>query len=125
MEETNELIAHPLSRKKELNELRTEQMTADVALETQRKAFVDEQARNGRTLAETEAYRVSAVMQALEGADPRTIQALAATGMQPGQLIAQAFGGIAERAGSIGQFNMSPDLLQSLMAATHSVKAAS
>ena len=37
-------------------------------------------------------------------------------GMQPGQLIAQAFGGIAERAERIGQLNMSPDLLQSLMA---------
>jgi len=107
------------------NELRTEQMTADVALEAQRKAFVDEQARNGRTLAEAEAHRVSAVMQALQGADPRTIQALAATGMQPGQLIAQAFGGIAERAGSIGQFNMSPELLHSLMAVTRAGKAAS
>lgn len=107
------------------NELRTEQMTADVALEAQRKAFVDEQARNGRTLAEAEAHRVSAVMQALEGADPRTIQALAATGMQPAQLIAQAFGGIAERAGSIGQFNMSPELLQSLMAVTRTGKATS
>jgi hypothetical protein len=51
-------------------------------------------------------------MQALEKADPRTVQALAAVGMQPGQLIAQAFGGIAER---IGQFNMSPDLLQTLL----------
>ncbi len=43
----------------------------------------------------------------------------------PGQLIAQAFGGIAERAGSIGQFNMSPELLQSLMAVTRTGKAAS
>lgn len=101
------------------NELRTEQMDADVALETQRKAFVDEQAQNSRTLAQAEAHRVSAVMQALGGADPRIIQALAATGMQPGQLIAQAFGGIAERAGSIGQFNMSPELLQSLMGVSH------
>jgi len=36
--------------------------------------------------------------------------------MQPGQLIAQAFGGIAERAEHIGQLNVSPDLLQALMA---------
>ena len=107
------------------NELRTEQMTADVDLETQRKALVDEQALNSRTLAEAEAHRVSAVMQALDGADPRVVQALAATGMQPGQLIAQAFGGIAERAGSIGQFNMSPELLHSLMGVTRTGKAAS
>ena len=98
------------------NELRTEQMSADVELETQRKAFVDGQAQNRRPLAEAEAHRVAAVMQALQKADPRTVQALAASGMQPGQLIAQAFGGIAERAAQIGQFNMSPELLHSLMA---------
>lgn len=98
------------------NDLREEQMTADVALEGRRRDLVDVQARNGRTLAEAEAHRVAAVMQALESADPRTVQALAAAGMQPGQLIAQAFGGIAERAERIGQFSMSPELLQSLLA---------
>ena len=36
---------------------------------------------------------------------------------QPGQLIAQAFGGIAERAERIGQLNMSPELLNSLLGA--------
>ncbi len=54
-------------------------------------------------------------MAALEKSDPRVVQALAAVGMQPGQLIAQAFGGIAERAERIGQLNVSPDLLQALM----------
>ena len=98
------------------NELRDEQMAADVALESQRKGFVDGQAENSRTLAEAEAHRVGAIMQALEKADPRVVQALAAVGMQPGQLIAQAFGGIAERAERIGQLNVSPELLNSLMA---------
>jgi hypothetical protein len=106
------------------NELRTEQTTADVELEAQRKQLVEGQAQNSRTLAEAEAHRVSAVIKALEGADPRTVQALAATGMQPGQLIAQAFGGIAERAGSIGQFNMSPELLNSLMSAPRATRGA-
>ncbi|UGS88374.1 SPFH domain-containing protein (plasmid) [Ralstonia wenshanensis] len=100
------------------NALRNEQMAADVELEGQRKAFVAGQAANSRTLAEAEAYRVAAVMQALEKADPRIVNALAAAGMQPGQLIAQAFGGIAERAERIGQLNVSPDLLQGLMNAT-------
>ena len=105
------------------NELRTEQMGADVQLEEQRKAFVERQAENSRTLAQAEAHRVAAVMQALEKADPRTVQALAATGMQPGQLIAQAFGGIAEKAERIGQFNVSPDLLQTLLSAPDVPKA--
>ena len=105
------------------NELRTEQMAADVALEEQRRGFVDVQVRNSRAQAEAEAHRVAAVMKALDSADPRTVQALAATGMQPGQLIAQAFGGIAERAGSIGQFNMSPELLHSLMGAAPAARS--
>jgi len=97
------------------NELRTEQMESDVALEDRRKSFVDLQAENSRTMADAEAYRLGAIMQTMEKSDPRIVQALAASGMQPGQLIAQAFGGIAEKAQHIGQLNMSPELLQSLI----------
>jgi hypothetical protein len=97
------------------NELRSEQMGADVQLEENRKELVASQAENTRQLAEAEAHRVRAVMAALENADPRTVQALAAVGMQPGQLIAQAFGGIAEKAERIGQLNVSPDLLNALI----------
>ena len=57
-------------------------------------------------------------MQALEKVDPRIVQALASVGMQPAQLIAQAFGGMAENAGRIGQLNVSPDLLQTLLTQT-------
>ena len=58
-----------------------------------------------------------AAVDALSAADPRIVQALAASGMDPGQLIAQAFGGIAERAEKIGELNVSPDLLAGLLAA--------
>lgn len=107
------------------NELRDEQMAADINLEEKRKAFVAGQAHNSRTLAEAEAHRVGAVMQALEKADPRIVNALAAAGMQPGQLIAQAFGAIAERAERIGQLNVSPELLQGLLGAGTKARAAS
>jgi hypothetical protein len=99
------------------NELRQAEMEADITLEDRRKAWVSTSAENTRTLAEAEAFRVGSVMAALEKADPRTVQALAAVGMQPGQLIAQAFGGIAERAERIGQLNVSPELLRALMSA--------
>ncbi len=98
-------------------ELRRQDLQADIALEEQRREFVACNADNTRTLAEAEAHRVATVMQALATADPRTVQALAATGMQPGQLIAQAFGGIADKAGQIGQLNVSSELLQSLLQA--------
>jgi regulator of protease activity HflC (stomatin/prohibitin superfamily) len=95
--------------------LRQKQMEADIALEDTRTAFVETNAANTRVLAEAEAYRVGAVMEALKSTDPRVVQALAAVGMQPGQLIAQAFGGIAERAERIGQLNVSPELLAGLL----------
>jgi hypothetical protein len=97
------------------NELRQAGMVADIALEGKRKDFVSLNAENTRTLADAEAYRVGALMKIFEGVDTRVIQALAAAGMQPGQLIAQAFTGIAEKAEKIGQLNVSPDLLSQLM----------
>lgn len=96
--------------------LAQDQLEADITLEETRKSFVAKSAENIRVLAEAEAHRVEAVMAALKAADPRIVQALAAAGMQPGQLIAQAFGGIAERAEKIGQLNVSPELLQGLLA---------
>lgn len=112
----SQLDSKALVAKRE-NALRDEQMSADIALEDQRKALVASQADNARALAEAEAHRVAAIMRALEAADPRIVQALAAAGMAPGQLIAQAFGGIAERAEKIGHLNVSPDLLQTLLGA--------
>ncbi len=99
------------------NALRAEQMAADVALEAERTALVQAESANRRTQAEAEAFRVAAVMQAFAQADLRVVQALAAAGMQPGQLIAQAFGDLAGKAERIGQLNVSPDLLQTLMQA--------
>jgi len=96
-------------------ELREAGMVADITLESKRKDFVGLNAENTRTLADAEAYRVGALMKIFEGVDTRVIQALAAAGMQPGQLIAQAFSGIAEKAEKIGQLNVSPDLLNTLL----------
>lgn len=112
----SELKTEALVQEKK-RELRDQDMRAAVALEAKRAEFVERNAANTRILAEAEAHRLRAAMEALQGADPRVVQALAAAGMQPQQLIAQAFGGIAEKAERIGQLNVSPELLQSLLAA--------
>jgi hypothetical protein len=52
----------------------------------------------------------------LGSVDARILQALAATGMKPEQLIAAAFQEIAGKAEKIGQLNISPDLLRELLA---------
>jgi SPFH domain/Band 7 family protein len=106
------------------NELRQADMDADVQLEERRKSFVQINAQNIRTTAEAEAHRVATVVDALKSADPRVVQALTAAGMQPGQLIAQAFTGIAEKAERIGQLNLSPDLLQTLLAEQRTTEVA-
>jgi hypothetical protein len=112
----NEMEAEASFRRKK-HELDKADMAASIGLEDERKAFVESKAANIRTLAEADAHRVQAVVDALKGADPRIVQALVANGMEPAQLIAQAFGGIAERAERIGELNVSPELLTSLLAA--------
>jgi hypothetical protein len=102
-----------VTRKK--HELRRAEMEAGIALEDRRRDFVKVNAENTRTLAEAEAFRMAAVISPLQSTDPRIVQALAAMGMRPNQLIAQAFGGLAEKAERIGQLNVSPDLLQALL----------
>jgi regulator of protease activity HflC (stomatin/prohibitin superfamily) len=97
------------------SELRQARMVADIALEDRRKSFVALNAENTRTLADAEAYRVSALMQTFAGVDTKIVEALAAAGMEPSQLIAQAFTAIAGKAERIGQLNVSPDLLKTLL----------
>ena len=101
-----------IRRKK--HELRAADMRSDVAVEGQRREFVALNAENIRTLASAEAEKIGAIAKVLREVDPKTIQALAAIGMQPSQLIAHAFQGLAENAGRIGQLNVSPELLESL-----------
>lgn len=98
-------------------QLREADLTANIQLEEQRKQLVQANGENTRTAAEADAFRIGASIKALQSADPRLIQALVSVGMEPRQLIAQAFGGLAERAEKIGQLNLSPDLLQTLLAA--------
>ncbi|MNC65281.1 hypothetical protein D3C75_1155570 [compost metagenome] len=55
-------------------------------------------------------------MNALQGVSPNVLQALTNVGMKPDKLIAIAFQELAENAGKIGQLNITPDLLQGIMA---------
>lgn len=96
-------------------ELRSADMQSDIDVENMRKEFVAINAENIRTLAEAEAQKIGAITKMLKDVDPKLVQALAAIGMEPSQLIAQAFGGLADNAGKIGQLNVSSELLESLM----------
>lgn len=89
-------------------------MQAKVELEDRRRAFVATAAENARSEADSRAYGLAQIMQALGQTDPRVLQALASSGMQPEQIFAAAFQEIAGRADKIGELNISPDLLREL-----------
>jgi regulator of protease activity HflC (stomatin/prohibitin superfamily) len=97
------------------HEIREEEMGAKIALETKNKDLVALSTANSREEADARAYAVGAVIQALSQADPKTLQAIASVGMQPGQLVALAFKELAEGAEKIGQLNISPELLRELL----------
>ena len=97
------------------NQLKEEQMNFETTLEEKKKDLIELTVQNSKAEADAKAYELSAVMKALEGINPNVIQSLASIGMQPKKLIAIAFQELAEKAGQIGQLNISPDLLQELM----------
>jgi hypothetical protein len=96
-------------------ELREAEMAAKIALEEKNKELVALATANAREEADAKAYAVTAMMKALAGTDPKTLQALTSAGMEPAQLVALAFKELAENSEKIGQLNVSPDLLRELI----------
>jgi Membrane protease subunits, stomatin/prohibitin homologs len=97
------------------NELQEAQMRFDIAMEDKRKELIVLSVENAKAQADAKAYGLASTMKALEGMEPKVIQALAGMGMQADKLIAMAFQGLAEKAEKIGQLNISPELLQELL----------
>lgn len=97
------------------HEIKAAEMAGNIAIEQQNKEFVALSTANAREEADTKAYAIAAMMKAFAETDPKTLQALASVGMEPRQLVAQAFRELAEGADKIGQLNVSPELLRELM----------
>jgi hypothetical protein len=93
------------------------EMLGKVTLEEKRKALVALAVENQKIESDAKAYGMTAVMAAFQNVDPKVMQALAGVGMSPAQLIAGAFLNLADNAEKIGNLNISPELLQELMAA--------
>lgn len=96
-------------------EIREAEMATKIVIEEKNKELVALATANAREEAESKAYAISAMMKALAGTDPKTLQALTSVNMQPHQLVALAFKELAESSEKIGQLNMSPDLLRELL----------
>ncbi len=96
-------------------EIREAEMATKISIEEKNKALVALSTENARAEADTKAYAVAAIMNALSETDPKILQALTTASMQSGQLVALAFKELAESAEKIGQLNVTPDLLRELL----------
>ncbi len=96
-------------------EIRERKMDADIAVEDQRSALIAKQVDNAKQDADSRAYALQTTLAPLEKADWKTLMAISANGGDPRTMIALAFRELAENASKIGELNISPDLLKSLI----------
>jgi hypothetical protein len=90
-------------------------LTGQIALEEQRRQLVGTEAENRKTRADAEAYAIEATLKPLAALDPKALQVLASRAVDPRLLVAMAFQDIAANATKIGNLNISPELLDSLL----------
>jgi hypothetical protein len=100
------------AKQREIEETR---LAGLIALEEQRRELVKTEADNSKTRSDAQAYAVEATLKPLTALDPKALQVLAARSVDPRLLVAMAFQDIAANAAKVGNLNISPDLLESLL----------
>ena len=98
-------------------QIRETRMAADIALEQQRAALMDQRVENEKKEADSRGYAMEATIKPVREVDWRTLMMLFPQSMDPRTTIALAFQEMASNAQKIGELNISPDLLNSLLAA--------
>jgi hypothetical protein len=94
--------------------LREMQLEADISVENQRKEFIEQKTANDKIEAETQGYVLEATLKPYKEMDWKILTALS-NNSDPRFNIALAFRELAENADKIGNLNISPDLLNSLL----------
>jgi regulator of protease activity HflC (stomatin/prohibitin superfamily) len=96
-------------------EIRETQMAAEIAVEEQRGQFIDRRVENERKDADSRAYTLTETLKPLRGLDWKTLMMLGGKNADAKAIVALAFQEMAENAQKIGELNVSPDLLKSLI----------
>lgn len=94
--------------------LREMQLAADIAVENQRKQFIEQKTANDKKEAETKGYVIETTLKPYKDIDWKTLTALN-NNPDPRFNIALAFRQLAENADKIGNLNISPELLDSIL----------
>ena len=94
-------------------QIRESEMEADIAVEHQRATLVDSRVANERKEAEARAAALQAMLEPIKSVDWRTL--VAVNGADSAQVMSLAFQELAQNAAKIGELNITPDLLNSLL----------
>lgn len=96
-------------------QIRETQMAAEIAVEEQRSALIDRRVANERKDADSRAYALTETMKPLRDLDWKTLMMVGGKNADARAMIAMAFQEMADNAQKIGELNVSPDLLKSLI----------
>lgn len=94
--------------------LREMKLEADIAVENQRKLLIEQQTANDKKEAETQGYVIETTLKPYKGMDWKILTALN-NNADPKFNISLAFRQLAENADKIGNLNISPELLDSIL----------
>jgi regulator of protease activity HflC (stomatin/prohibitin superfamily) len=103
-----------LAQQKQL-EMQEARIKFNVQAEEENTALVELQTRHERTQADAKAYALREIMKVYQELNPETLKALTNAGIDSGRLMALAFQGIADKADKIGNLNITPDLLNTII----------
>jgi regulator of protease activity HflC (stomatin/prohibitin superfamily) len=96
-------------------QVRERRLAGEIKLEEERKRLVTARGENAHAEADVQAYAVDASLRPLRDLDPALAQMLAVQSADPRRMVSMALKEMAQNASKIGNLNLSPDLLESLM----------
>ncbi len=96
-------------------QIRETQMSAEIAVEEQRSQLISRRVENERKDADSRAYTLTETLKPVRDLDWKTLMMIGGKAVDPKAMIALAFQEMAENAQKIGELNVSPDLLKSLI----------
>lgn len=96
-------------------QVRESKQAGQIRLEEERKRLVSARTQNARAESDSQAYAVEASLKPLKNLDKEILQLLALQSGDPRKMVSMALREIAQNAGKIGNLNISPDLLESLL----------
>ncbi len=94
--------------------LREMKLAADINVENQKKQLIEQKTVNDKKEAETKGYVIETTLKPYKDIDWKTLTALS-NNPDPKFNISLAFRQIAENADKIGNLNISPELLESIL----------